>query len=343
MSRQRIVWVDYAKGIAILLVFLMHSAFPAKATAYISAFCMMLFFFLSGFVFSIRRFSSFKSFLWNKIRTLIIPGLVLSVVPFLIQIPFQNENHSLSWFARYFAGYCINLRGKEGFGQIPWFLTCLFVIELGGYLLVRCADRARNEIRLYAVVAVATLIIGYAYSVLVHVTLPWSVDIAMTMTSYFVLGLVASKGMNATSQLLNKRYLLVSALLLFAGTYADDRVFDTRINPYMNQYGSLVCFLVASIGGIWFVLVLCHTLEFCSNKPSAFLTYCGKNTLVFYCINQAIEGYLPNILQLIGLDATSQQVWMQISCGIVTVIANLVVCSICASLINRFLPALLGR
>lgn len=342
MSQQRIIWVDYAKGIAILLVFLMHSAFPAEATAYISAFCMMLFFFLSGFVFSIRRFPSFKAFLWNKIRTLIIPGLVLSVVPFLVQILFLREFHSLLWCARYFAGYFINLRGKEGFGQIPWFLTCLFVIELGGYVLVRCAEHARSRIRLFAVVAVIALIVGYAYSMLIHAVLPWSADIAVVMSPYFILGLIARKEMNIVNRLLDKRYLLFSAVLLFVGTYADGHIFGTRINPYMNQYGNLVCFLVASIGGIWFVLVLCHTLESCF-KTNTFLTYCGKNTLVFYCINQAIEGYFPSMLRFIGLNTGTQYVWMQMACGVVTVIINLIVCSICASAINRFFPALLGK
>ena len=342
MSRQRIIWVDYAKGIAILLVFLMHSAFPAEATAYISAFCMMLFFFLSGFVFSIRRFPSFKVFLWNKIRTLIIPGLVLSVVPFLIQIPFQGGAHSLSWYVQYFAGYCINLRGRENLGQIPWFLTCLFIIELGGYALVRYAACVCDTIRLYAAVSVVTLVVGYTYSVLIHVTLPWSVDVSVIMAPYFILGLIARKGMNAVKRLLNTRYLLVSALLLFLGTYMDGHIFGARINPYMNQYGNLVCFLSASVGGIWFVLVLCHTLE-SRFKTNAFLTYCGGNTLVFYCINQAIEGYLPSMLRLIGLNTGTQYVWMQIACGLVTVMINLVVCSICASVINRFFPALLGK
>lgn len=342
MNRRRILWVDYAKGIAILLVFLMHSAFPESVTAYISSFCMMLFFFLSGFVFSIRRYSSFWPFLWNKIRTLVIPGLVLSVVPFLIQVAFQRDVHSLGWYAKYFIGYCVNLRGKEGFGQIPWFLTCLFIIELGGYILVRCTQRVQNTIRAYAVVSIATLVVGYAYSTLVHATLPWSVDIAVIMAPYFILGLISRKNVAAFSHLLNKRYIALALLLLVIGTYLDGRIFGVRINPYMNQYGNILCFLAASIGGMWLVLSLCYMVESCT-RPLGFLTYCGRNTLVFYCINQAIESYLPSMLHLVGLDTTSGNIWMQIACGLATVIINIVICSACASVINRFAPFLLGR
>ena len=62
-SSRRIAWVDYAKGIAIIGVFILHSNAPEGVIHVVDAFCMPLFFLLSGFVFSIRRYSSFRSFL----------------------------------------------------------------------------------------------------------------------------------------------------------------------------------------------------------------------------------------------------------------------------------------
>ena len=197
-------------------------------------------------------------------------------------------------------------------------------------------------IRTYAVVSVVALIAGYAYSVLVHVTLPWSVDIAVIMAPYFILGLILRKNVDSFSRLLNKRYMVVALLLLLFGTYLDGRVFGARINPYMNQYGNIFCFLAASIGGMWFVLSLCYSME-SSARSFGFFTYCGRNTLVFYCINQAIESYFPSMLRLVGLDTASNCIWMQIACGLTTVIINLVFCSACASVINRFAPFLLGK
>lgn len=84
-SSRRIAWVDYAKGIAIIGVFILHSNAPEGVIHVVDAFCMPLFFLLSGFVFSIRRYSSFRSFLWNKLRTLIFPGIFFAVIPFAIE------------------------------------------------------------------------------------------------------------------------------------------------------------------------------------------------------------------------------------------------------------------
>lgn len=208
--------------------------------------------------------------------------------------------------------------------------------------MVQCAQRTQNMIRTYAIVSIAALVAGYAYSALVHVTLPWSVDIAVTMAPYFILGLIARKNVDAFSRLLNKRYMVAALLLLFLGTYLDGRIFGARINPYMNQYGNIFCFLAASIGGMWFVLSLCYMMG-SSAKSFGFFTYCGRNTLVFYCINQAIESYFPSMLRLVGLDTTSGCVWTQIACGLTTVIINLVFCSACASVINCFAPFLLDK
>lgn len=50
-SSRRIAWVDYAKGIAIIGVFILHSNAPKGVIHVVDAFCMPLFFLLSGFVF----------------------------------------------------------------------------------------------------------------------------------------------------------------------------------------------------------------------------------------------------------------------------------------------------
>lgn len=81
----RIAWVDYAKAFAIIGVFLLHSAAPAFLQSVIGSSVMMLFFLLSGMVFSIRRHPRFLPFVWHRVRTLLIPGLFLAVVPFLIE------------------------------------------------------------------------------------------------------------------------------------------------------------------------------------------------------------------------------------------------------------------
>ena len=47
-SSRRIAWVDYAKGIAIIGVFILHSNAPEGVIHVVDAFCMPLFFQSAG-------------------------------------------------------------------------------------------------------------------------------------------------------------------------------------------------------------------------------------------------------------------------------------------------------
>ena len=132
---KRVAWVDYAKGLAIIGVFVLHSNAPEYVIHVVDMFCMPAFFLLSGFVFSIRKYGSFRPFLWNKLRTLVFPGLFFVIVPFAVERlvgTILGDAWSLNAYVKWLAGYIINMRGHEGYGNVPWFLACLFLVEIGG-------------------------------------------------------------------------------------------------------------------------------------------------------------------------------------------------------------------
>lgn len=355
-ATKRIAWVDYAKAVAILGVFVMHSAAPGSLSAVVSAYDMMVFFLLSGFVFSIRRYASFRPFLWNKVRTLLIPGLFLSVVPFLIErlisVALGGERWSLGGgYLKWFAGYAINLRGREGFGSIPWFLVCLFVIEIGGYVLLRAVtslglDGGRRFVALILVSAVL-LAVGWLYGAFVHVVLPWCGDVALSMSGFFVVGLALRPYADRLHRALRSWSIVPACALLIAAVWLDSRVFQGAVNPYMNDLGNPLCFVIGALAGIWMVFALCRTIADC--KPldrvlGGLLAYWGRNTLVFYCINAPIYPRLiPWLLGVVGLDTTSTDVRVQLVCTLGAILINLAICTPCAEIMNRWLPGVLGR
>ena len=75
----RITWLDAARGYGILLVIFAHVDYSYLRNI-IYTFHMPLFFFLSGYVFCQKE--SFGSFLWSKVRRLIIVDLHLNVTRF---------------------------------------------------------------------------------------------------------------------------------------------------------------------------------------------------------------------------------------------------------------------
>lgn len=82
---KRILWIDVARGIAILLVVLGHCIgnLNDSGNRFILSFHMPLFFFLSGMCIS-DKIIPLKEYLMKKLRTLLVPQLVLGTLNFIM-------------------------------------------------------------------------------------------------------------------------------------------------------------------------------------------------------------------------------------------------------------------
>ncbi len=77
-AKNRIEWIDTAKGIGLLCVILGHLHIP-YLSAWIYTFHIPLFFFLSGCVFNGQKYS-FKEYFIRRFKSLIVPYFVLGAV-----------------------------------------------------------------------------------------------------------------------------------------------------------------------------------------------------------------------------------------------------------------------
>lgn len=151
---RRISWVDYGKGLAILLVFWGHAICPEPVRASFYAFHIPVFYFLSGYVFSTRKYHSFGPFLWHKVRTLIIPGLTFG---FLI-VFFKWLNGLIAGEAysvnplKLLIGVFVELRGGD-YSVIPWFFVSIFIIELMAYWIFGLAKEHAGVLLSLALIA----------------------------------------------------------------------------------------------------------------------------------------------------------------------------------------------
>ena len=345
-SSRRIAWVDYAKGIAIIGVFILHSNAPEDVIHVVDAFCMPLFFLLSGFVFSIRKYSSFGPFLWNKLRTLIFPGIFFAVVPFVIERAigmFSGNAWTAKAYAEWILGIAVNLRGHEGFGSIPWFLACLFILEIGGYILLRLSKCVSLPEWAFIVIGTVSILIGYLYSAFIHIVLPWGTDIALSMFGFFVFGYVMRGHRETLEHVMRPSTTIIAAALLVTATMLNAQ---HPVNVYMNTYGNIGCYLVGAFAGIWAILAVCISLDHVPSRGFLLsaLTYCGRNTLVFYCVNAPIYGTLITfVLGMAGLDIDGGSIANQLLCMFGAIVINLVICSAVTEIMNRWMPGVLGR
>ena len=186
---RRISWVDYGKGLAILLVFWGHAICPEPVRASFYAFHIPVFYFLSGYVFSTRKYHSFGPFLWHKVRTLIIPGLTFG---FLI-VFFKWLNGLIAGEAysvnplKLLIGVFVELRGGD-YSVIPWFFVSIFIIELMAYWIFGLAKEHAGVLLSLALIA---SVVGYCYATFIGKIVPWSLETACTGFGFFVLGYLA--------------------------------------------------------------------------------------------------------------------------------------------------------
>lgn len=134
MESKHLNWLDTAKGITILLMVLGHTSIPLVLSNFIWAFHMPLFFIASGWTTNWQK-TDFKGFTKRKIRTLLVPFLVYSLIVLLLYTlqGWGNFNH---WIYNGWVAYAL------------WFIPVLFLASLlaklisgikNRYLLLGCA------------------------------------------------------------------------------------------------------------------------------------------------------------------------------------------------------------
>ena len=220
----RIEWIDEFKGFVLLLVCFYHieQGFSnvSMGMLHLSALRMSAFFFISGMLFSTRRFSDFKSYFIHKTRVLLIPYILLS----LLFLALDPVLYHFEWFPRaprmtimnikpeiagvwdylYWNLAKIFIAGKSSIGSGPlWFVFTLYSVSLMFYGVQKIAkflfkqrekeipaqgreDTLKAKIAI-AGAAIASLIAGWLLYKN-HIRLPFGMERDLTVLFFFTCG-----------------------------------------------------------------------------------------------------------------------------------------------------------
>ena len=150
----RIGWIDEFKGFVLLLVCLYHVeqsfSYAQMGTLHLSALRMSAFFFISGMLFSTRRFPDFKSYFVHKSKVLLFPYIMLSLLflaldpviynfdlfPKAPRMTVMNIRPEIAgvWDYIYWNLAKIFVAGKSSIGSGPlWFVFTLYSVSLMFY------------------------------------------------------------------------------------------------------------------------------------------------------------------------------------------------------------------
>jgi len=126
-NHPRLEWIDFARGITIILMVLGHTTIPNYISKYIWSFHMPLFFVVSGMMYNPIKYESFGVLLKKKIKKLVIPYFFFSAIVFCAYYgtPYWNTSELyLGW-----KGYAL------------WFIPVLFWGNLFLFFITRIPSR----------------------------------------------------------------------------------------------------------------------------------------------------------------------------------------------------------
>ena len=275
MERERIKWIDIAKGIGILLVIAGHTLnnFPR---GFIFSFHMPLFFLLSAAAFTpSQNKDEFVSKAGKSFRRLVVPAIVITVACFVLNFILNYKSLVLKDYIIGCIGSLIFSSGVPvnflGFNfqriGIPWFLIVLFSGRtLFDYLHLKL--KGKKLVIVICLCAIAGVVIGQIQ------WLPFSFDITLAILPFLYAGYFTKRvDMHKTPifyGILAMIFWLLSLnwCFLFGYTYLE---LTTRVYVIFP-----VCYITAICGSLFVSYIGVVTERFMVMRP---LIYLGKNSM----------------------------------------------------------------
>lgn len=322
-------FIDIAKALGILLIVWGHSGGwgPLGNAMYvINTFHVPLFFFLSAlFMTTALSFAEFsKKRAIRLLKPYLIFGLIASFVYYLVT---DNDiikiGGGIPW---QFVRFGLGMRG-EGyiFSGALWFLPSLFASLILCYTALKYFSR---HLVLFSVIMMSASILTSYFKII----LPFNIDI-----SFFMVPIMLAAYKYKT-EILSHNYnwkiaaLCLTAIIAYVGMLYFTGI--SSINFYGNTLGFVPLSIVTACCGIYIILWISQCLErWLKGRPKAILYWIGENTIVFLVIHQTLIIHPLNMWNAI--------LQYPILSGCIRFSIILVICTISALVINRYLPKLI--
>ena len=274
-NQTRIGWIDEFKGFVLLLVCLYHVeqsfSYANMGMLHLSALRMSAFFFISGMLFSTRRFPNFKSYFIHKSKVLLLPYILLSLLflaldpivynfdlfpktPRMTVMNIRPEIASV-WDYIYWNLAKIFVAGKSSIGSGPlWFVFTLYSVSLMFYGVQKFASRLKAPRAATIIIAIASLAGGwllYRH----HIRLPLGIERDLTVLFFFACGWLSKEPIRNTLCGKGKKGIPWSLVVASSVTafilYAAFEIPDPNFSIMNNDLGkSLPIFVASSFFGI---------------------------------------------------------------------------------------------
>lgn len=272
MTTNRVEWVDTAKGLGLLLVFIGHLKTPFLATwAY--TFHMPLFFFLSGLFY---KHVYYKHVITKRFERLVIPYFCLGFVIFTVWCiiyAFQGKSNDEYW------NMLCDFLIQRGFWTI-WFLAALFIASILQWGMVYIAKDRKS---LIFILSLTLCLLAFIYYRSGGTVLPWCIDIACVAQFFMNIGYLTKKlFLNGLPKVKSVLLVIIFLVINVVAGFACIRLSGNSLDMSIGMYGNEILSVVSALGGIGTIVYLSQLFS------SSWVTYLGKNTMILFAWHSRI-------------------------------------------------------
>lgn len=293
MEKQRIDFIDLAKGLCIIQVVFVHIHgyfnIPYELDNVLCSFRMPLYFFLSGLFF--KTYNNLLDFTLRKINKLLIPflffflttSILLPHILYILGYSVRTSN-AIGWQSLY------SFITPERFPNEPiWFLLCLFITNIFFYSLHIVSKRIKYPVFFLIASSVIISILGY-YLGYKNINLPMYIDTAMTSLIFFCTGYIFYRHSKILYPNKSDKYIFLLIIISFAYVYFVAR---HKVNYITNIYNGASYFEIVSCGIVGTLFVILFSKCF---KRIKFISYWGRYSIIILCThNLIIQTLIPII------------------------------------------------
>ncbi|RYQ54702.1 acyltransferase family protein [Bifidobacterium pseudolongum] len=336
----RIAWIDTAKGIAMILVFYGHLGgsgdnpwFPGLTGSIwvVYLFHMPLFFMLSGLTFNPHK--DFRTFLVARCKRLVIPYFFFSIyalgkILLLIVAPSvvkgfhgRSMGNPMTEFINILLGNTTGL----------WFFLALFWGDLALYGLHKLTVHSSCRILVLSLIFVASGLVWFVMNFFgVYEYAPFQLLRATEAIAFVGIGWLISSRLKTLSKR-ESVFLLGITFVAFIGVGCLIHYLEIYNVEWWGVVTAIPCLFAAICGSLM-------TMAIAQLVPAwRWVTYIGRNTMVFYGLNGLSMAISRKIIFiLISVSLVASQLVLQIIIGLVVVAGACLICAAATLVLNRW-------
>lgn len=255
--KERLNYIDTAKGILILMMLIGHVWNTGPVHDFVYSFHMPAFIMISGIL--LGRSSSLKlpccRFAFKKVKELILPCLGYELYGLLVSILLYGATLNAK-------GYFFELLSLHLYNGPLWFLWVLFFAEIGFFVLYKATKGFSGYVRYIILLALFVLLMVLPqYQAYINIT-------TTMLTLFFLI-----TGFVVNTNHMKQSWALIALLLLATITLSK---LNHGVGMPDYQEGIRLVFIISSLSGTFFILLISHFIDDYGYK--AFNIW-GKNSL----------------------------------------------------------------